>query len=535
MNRNNNANSKNLPVYGNVLESFKGLADLIPQNDGTRSFIILSSEAHHLSLPISGPNQETIIDLTDQNHDVSQINDSILIVETSSQIRIAELSGTAYGGEDPLIFIGFKASNQCIRQMRVLINGQNTEYLSTECLREGFAYSNLKGRAEKASKKHVHTLYEDVAEYKLGICGVYLPLSLWKNSQRTATVNIRCIIPLSDLLPLQSFSIYPSKIIGDLALKLAFTMNGLIWCQVDPVAVNDADNYLNNTAHPLDAKFGSTAFYDRFFHQIGDYGTLLDEDGSASYIARRCAPQVMSFSINRLSCQKMGYGVLPQTLDAMASFISSNPIIIPAQELVYHAFAKEASSSGFVATLTILFDNIEAISIMFPTSSQQVSCFKNPNVRDLQMKIENTLYPPTPISTNSEISPEFLNFQLNASDLDGSIEPTRGWIYSLVNQRLNSSGVRYANTRIDDTDFMCNFSLERSQGGHVFDGFSTSKPVNVELRFSPVTMGANDVYYLPDPTDPSVHPPAPELWLCKDTYWVMQRGGLSYVNVGSPR
>ena len=459
----------------------------------------------------------------------------MLICDSTQQIRIAELSAHDFGGPVPLIFVGFKSSNQIFRQMRILINGQNTEYLSTECLREGFAYANLKGRAEKASKKHVHTLYEDVAEYKLGVCGTYLALSLWKNSQRTATVNIRCIIPVSDLLPLQSFSLYPSKIIGDLALKLAFTMAGLIWCQVDPVKVLEAENFLNNTALPLDAKFGANAFFDRFFHQIGDYGTLLDEDNAVSYVSRRCAPQVMSFTITRLSCQKMGFGITPESLNAIAQTLSSQPLLIPAQQLEYIAYATRPGVNGMTASTNILFDNVECISLMFPTTQNAMTCFKNPNIQNLQLKIENTLFPPVPISTNSEISPEFLNFQLNASDLDGAVEPTRGWIYSITNQRLNASGVRYANTRIDDTDFMANFSLERSQGGHVFDGFSTSQPVNVELRFNPVVTGANDVYYIPDPVTPDVHPPAPELWLCRDTYFVLGAGRFNYVSVGAPK
>ena len=57
MNRNNNARSKNLPVYGNVLEAMKELYELIPPNDGTRSFSILTSEATYLSLPMRSPNQ----------------------------------------------------------------------------------------------------------------------------------------------------------------------------------------------------------------------------------------------------------------------------------------------------------------------------------------------------------------------------------------------------------------------------------------------------------------------------------------------
>ena len=144
MNRNNNVNSKNLPIYGNVLESFQQLQNLIPVNDGTRSFMILSSEAYDKPLPITGENTETTISVTTPDHDISQISESFLIVDTSSSIRIGEISANALtAGAIPQIFVGFKSSNQVFRQMRILINGVNTEYLSTECLREGFAFANL--------------------------------------------------------------------------------------------------------------------------------------------------------------------------------------------------------------------------------------------------------------------------------------------------------------------------------------------------------------------------------------------------------
>ena len=151
------------------------------------------------------------------------------------------------------------------------------------------------------------------------------------------------------------------------------------------------------------------------------------------------------------------------------------------------------------------------------------------------MNINEKLFPPNSISTNTEISPEFLVYQLNASDLDGCIEPTKSWLHSITQPRHNSSGTRYPNTIHDNTDFMCNFALERSQGGSVFDGFSTDTTVNVKLSFDPAISGANDVYYYPDSTNNTAHPPSPQLWLCRDTYWVLSLGSLTYVNKGSPR
>ena len=531
MNRQHNANSKNLKVIGNVFESFQKLNELIPKNDGIGKFTVVSTEAADKPLPITGQNTETTIKFTSDDHDITQINDSFFIVDSNAVIAIPELTATAYGGAVPYLFVGLKSSNQIFRQMKLLVNGVATEYLTTESIRESFAYANLKGRAEKSSKKHVHSLYEDVHQRKAGVCGVYVPMSAFKNSGRSATLTFRFIIPISDLVAFQAFYTYPSRILGELYLKVAFSMQGLVYCMVDPSAVLEFDNYMNNAIDTLDAKFGSTAFYDRCFTQIGDYAHLLDEDGSASYISARVRPIVQSFSINRLSAQIYGYGITPESFNAIGNYLSTNPLIIPAQNLQYVSYSQVASTNGITASTQIVFNGCESISLMFPTTSQQYTVFKNPNVQNLQLKIaEKMLFPPSPVSTNPEVSPEFLTFQMNASELDGVIEPTESWLYSLVGERTNPSGVRYANSRTDGTDFMATFAMERSQGGYVMDGFSTNGPVNVEIKFNPVVSGANDVYYYPDADDATIHPPAPELWLCNETHFILSPGSVKYIN-----
>ena len=170
---------------------------------------------------------ESTINITHAGHDISQINDSFLVVTQDVTIQIPQLSAPTFGGITPDIcpymYFGVKPSNQLIRQMKVINNGKPTEYLSQECVREGFAYANLKGASEKRGKKGIHTTYESVSQYSPDICGVYIPLNSFKNGNKSATVRMRSLIPISDLLPFQSFCIYPSNIIGQLALKVLFS------------------------------------------------------------------------------------------------------------------------------------------------------------------------------------------------------------------------------------------------------------------------------------------------------------------------
>ena len=537
MNRNNNAISKNLPVNGNILESFSKLASLIPVNDGTRNFTQLSADAYDNPCPISSINTESTINITHAGHDISQVNDSFLVVTQNVTIQIPQLSATAFiddtPAECPTYFFGVKSSNQLIRQMKVIHNGKPTEYLSQECVREGFAYANLKGASEKRGKKGIHTTYESVSNYSPEVCGVYISASEFKNGNKSATIQMKSLIPISDLLPFQAFGIYPSNLIGQLALKVLFSNSSFIWCQVPPQPVLDANNYMNNTSETLDAGFAALVGYDRFFHQVGDSGYVCDYVTSA-YARVQVTPIIQSFSVTQFRAQLMGFGVQSSTLQGISQVLSQG-VILPAQQLDYYSYSTPPNAGGLDTSTQILYDNVESVSLMFPTTVNQLTCFYNPNVTNLQITIDGRQFPPNAISTNVDESPEFLVFQLNASDLDGTIEPTKSWIQSITQSRHNSSGTRLPNSMYDISDFMCNFSLERSQGGYVFDGFSTDAPVNTKLRFTPLFTGNNDVYYIPDSANTSIHPPAPQLWLCRDTFWVLRNGSIEYINKGAPR
>ena len=225
----------------------------------------------------------------------------------------------------------------------------------------------------------------------------------------------------------------------------------------------------------------------------------------------------------------MGFGVQPQVMNAIADQLRQEPLVIPAQQLefVKYAAALSGNSSSFTASISHVFDNAESISVMFPQTPNQFTVFRNPFINNFQLKIDGKLYPAIRMSTSTDISPEFLTFQLNASDLDGAIQPTQSLMYSLTESRHNPSGTRYPYVRFDDTDFLLTISTERSQGGNVIDGLTTQGPVTCELRFDPLYTGASSTYYTDDFGNTNTQ--APELWICKDTVFVVGVNRVEYI------
>ena len=97
------------------------------------------------------------------------------------------------------------------------------------------------------------------------------------------------------------------------------------------------------------------------------------------------------------------------------------------------------------------------------------------------------------------------------------------------------TGERYKGCLRDATSFCINFQLERTNAGYVFDGVNTgNNTVAVKFKGQPMYRGKNDTYYNFDLNNPSAHPPAPEMWICTDTYFTWGVKSIKYFATGTP-
>ena len=155
---------------------------------------------------------------------------------------------------------------------------------------------------------------------------------------------------------------YPSEISGQLALRLTFTMRGLVYCQVPPSAVLAATNFLNGTNITATLPTFLTVPFDRHFTQIGDSAHIIDINvAGTAFETRTIIPTLIGFSITRLSCQHMGFGVRPEVMQSIADQLRQDPLVIPAQQLEFVKYAASLSgnSSSFTASISHVFDNAE--------------------------------------------------------------------------------------------------------------------------------------------------------------------------------
>jgi hypothetical protein len=225
-----------------------------------------------------------------------------------------------------------------------------------------------------------------------------------------------------------------------------------------------------------------------------------------------------------------GFKVQASTLDRIAQ-IFSTPQIIPSQQLDYNAFPIAATAGGIQSTINMPVTNTTCISVMFPKHDNDYTIFENPIYSNMQLNVNGVNMPDEVVDSQGA---RFLQQQLIASDLSGGLECTKEFEDSMVMAKNTESGTRYSNSLSDGTSFMWNVQCERNNAGYTFDGIdSEGQNIQIQIRGQPIYTGINDTYYNVDASG-TVHPPPPQLWLCRDTYFLVSTQGVRYVAFGTP-
>jgi hypothetical protein len=191
-----------------------------------------------------------------------------------------------------------------------------------------------------------------------------------------------------------------------------------------------------------------------------------------------------------------GYDITDSAKNQILQMVANEKLIIPSQELLNYPFPKGLDSNGLHTNVNVPYQNISCATVVFPKTANQITCYENPMLENLQLKIAGNFYPMRAYSTYGA---RFLQEQLIIADLDGSLQATREYTDSIVNVRNHpDTGARWGNSLADDTSFMALFQTERGDGGMVIDGLDTNGAnVNTEITGTPRYGGDNDTYHYP--------------------------------------
>ena len=530
------------PPSGNIANFWLKWADSIAVNDGKRDFSMKTRDCHDQQAPFN-ESQETIIEITHEDHDITQIQDGFFTLKVKCKGRLTGISSTF---NDPKhltkVFVGLKSSNQVFDRGQITLDGKSVGYQQNELTREGFAYSNLKGFNERKTRKFIHSLYENVSNVSSSVCGNYLDVDDFKDGLPHEFI-MKLNVPHTDLLALQAFREFPNSEVGQLAFKGYFTRKGMVYTFINPATVKDYKEILQGEATGVDVIDSSTsANFDHKFIQVGvssngindcRYETIESNGTSVTKMTTGTGQvcfDITDFQVIELKSNMNGYKVIESTKQTIHEVFSKG-VIIPSQQLDYATFPIPPSAIGINSTNNLPLSNLSCMSIMFPRHDQDYTVFENPCYNNLQLTINGRNFPDEVVDTTDA---RFLHYQLTASDLDGTIQCTQEYEDSIIMAKNDADGNRFKNCLSDNTAFMWNVQTERGGAGFCFDGFdSDGLNVPIQIRGQPIYTGKNDTYYNVN-EEGTLHPPQIQMWMCRDTYFYVQPGFMKYFPHGTP-
>ena len=526
-----NAQTKNIGNNeGDVLNFFQSkVRNLIQKNGGDHSFSFIMEEWTNKDAPMP-VGTKTRIKLTHSGHTISQIEKSFNTVLLEFDINLdtnIDMSADEHGLNK--IFVGFKNAVEFFEDCRFWVDGRLLDtYRQDELQRESFAYNSIKPRDCKAAAKYSHSLWENVSQFSPSVCGCYVDLKDLTDKKKHR-VTIELSIPFDDQLALQAWQLYPNKICGEIEEEVKTSLSALVWCQVNPNVVKETLQFLDDK--PIEDDFSNAVVaITRKFTQIGNPSNIVVEYTSKNANELKVGKVILNASNGTIQLGRSnlaGFGLKEGTFNGLVRELQE-PLLIPAQELTREIFEGSAKPNGLEVSKSIPLRNVTNITMMFPKRSSDITCFDNIMYQNVQLTVNKRTYPDTEF--HSTCGARFYQHMLIANELDGVLQPPQEFEDSFT-QPLNDpvSGERYKNCRSDGTSFGINFQLERSNAGYVFDGVDTgSTSVTVTFRGQPMYRGENDTYYNFDPSEPNIHPVAPEAWICQDSYFIWSTKGVEY-------
>lgn len=565
---------------GDLMKYFATNDGILEANSGIHDNKCLSIDASDPPCPVQ-KGMYTKLKLTDESIHITNIDKSSItalvriLIKPSSQFWSALTDNNLANQADIDVrdlmtcwFVGLKSSSHLFDAYRVYSRNRKTSCEQTEALYENAAIRMLKAQEELNYKPGIYTQWKDANQMSDCVCGKYFNLKELKDAvNNTLELEFEVTIPMDDFLPFSAMKMFPNCVFGNLTyeVKMAIQQNFVI-CQVDPIVAIEKyikklhqtqDNGVNSDAGRIYNAIGTailnspyrilTPNYTRSFTQIGDTfessflrwaginewadnklnlhptlvkTTFLITDGSLRY----CRTNINGFNIK------------DNVLEALRSKYTNSSLLIPSQYVDYQAFSQKPLSNGVKCNTTYAMTNVSALMFLFPRTSNEVTCSKNPHFASLQMQIDNKPYPDKPFSS---IEHAHTIFNITNAGLDGLFSPNEEFGYSLTFNELEYDsnipipvGFTPANYYVSDKDntsycFLC--STERLSGYGTFcDGITKE---NAHITLTGTLLPYQNIHpYLTNPITGEKNERSPIMLICQDCFWKCTvQGGCEYI------
>ena len=350
-------------------------------------------------------------------------------IDAEANAGVAETKFTKY-------FIGFKQSLDALRRYDVYVNAQEI-YSQAFVGNESFIQVAGLNDTILCNNPFVYTSYKNASTMDNNVCGVYVDFADMTQANGTFEVEIPIKINLHQFLMLSAIHYLPS-FCGRWELKLYFDANNIVIAPVNPLAYTDSSIHpiikralLNYTADGNEFKgFANhfTQIRDPFYAivnagQEGEGNEIFSNAFNTNKFAFKyekvkleCSRVVCTECLMNITQFQLKYEIY----EGLMAHYTENPLIIPINQLSYQRFSHSATGGDNIHAIANLpIENCDSIFLLFPTSSNQTTCFYQPYLSNTRLSMgEFGVKPSQYVSTYND--PRFVGLTLDALNLEMS-------------------------------------------------------------------------------------------------------------------
>ncbi|KAA6389568.1 MAG: hypothetical protein EZS28_014904 [Streblomastix strix] len=339
--------------------------------------------------------QLKVDNLSDSDHDVTQIQNSFLSIVLTANVQFdKKFEGfEEYYKGGTILFIGQKSASQVIREYTIYHRGRTIDgTLWNDSTTEQFIYNTIKPRNEKNNRKHIHSLQENIHKYDRYACGTYETIREIEEAIKDnvsipyiISMRFRLSVPLDDILVFSGFTDYPNSLFGYLKIKFKINPNAFVFAQMNTI-ISMAKYYTMNKTDLKAIGPDKLKNIDLIFYSwsLGyQYTKKLVEEFDVCNTPVTLS--IKNYIVTEVTANMSGYKATDECLQRVREFYANKSFVVPSQRVEAWSFPTSATTIGIGTSQNIPLSHVIDLCLLFPKDARATICYENPCYHNMQV------------------------------------------------------------------------------------------------------------------------------------------------------
>lgn len=456
-----------------VASYFDIVDNAVKTGDTNKRYSVTTNACNAPACPIKNGGWTSFV-ISPQGDNMCDLYNSFITVHMKVKIRGVDgrsFSNKKKNAQQPMIWVGFKDSMDCISQYQLLANGQ-AFYTQSNALEESYITNLATPESVKQSDIFSKVRHKDIWKYKIkdGRMGCYLG-----TSDNDVEKDIYLKIDIRRFLPLSTIKMLP-QFAGNFEIRVKLSSEGMVCTPVGPQATFGR----NLCSAPAEAD-GSIAGQTNKFMPIGTeltaYKSIDMSQSGASYCTTgKFTPTVSSFEVVDAFSHLSSFGLDDNLYQSLVNRYTKESLSFPVPTLTFQGMNGQPARGGaYDFTLTATPRFVDTIYLLLQKNQAHKTCYENPGFTNFTLKMGS--YGVIPDIQYESTSAAFYELCCNAFNTNNDLA---GFSKDVKESLVSSKNTYTGSESLDVSNFVMAFPV--STDFTYQQGQTSNSPITYQLK-----------------------------------------------------